>query len=64
MRTNLVQNRGANATFYLSVDFKLEFYDDVYKVHEDREKYPMDRFRRAAAMTMTLISTVFLLSVM
>ena len=33
-------------------------------MHEDREKYPMDRFRRAAAMIMTLISTVFLLSVM
>ena len=52
------------AYFSRSVDFKLEFYDDVYKMHEDREKYPMDRFRRAAAMIMTLISTVFLLSVM
>jgi len=44
--------------------FKLEFFDDVYALHENREKQPWDRCRRAAGIIMTMITVTFLVSVM
>ena len=44
--------------------FKLEFVDDVYAGFEDREEHPWHKYRRGAGIIMSLISVLFMVSVM
>jgi len=44
--------------------FKLEFIDDVYADYEDREAHPWHKYRRGAGIIMSLVSTLFMVSVM
>ena len=46
------------------LDFKLEFFDDVFADFEDREMHPWHRYRRAAGVIMSCISVFFLVSIM
>ncbi len=49
---------------FLSIDFKLEFVDDVYAGFEDRDAHPWYKYRRAAGIIMSLVATVFMVSVL
>ena len=48
----------------MPADFKLEFYDDVMDPIEDREMHPWHKYRRAAGILMSLIASLFMVSVM
>lgn len=58
-------------TFYLFsvvvisvIYYKLEFVDDVFADLEDREDHPWHKYRRAAGIFMSLVSTLFMVSIM
>ena len=51
-------------TFYFLADVKLEFFDDVYAEHEDRDLHPWHKYRRGAGILMSAVSAFFLASVL
>ena len=50
--------------YLLTTDFKFEFVDDVMRLHDEREQQPWHKYRRAAGLSMSLVATVFLVSVL
>ena len=48
----------------LSIDFKLEFFEDVMEPLEDRDEHPWHRYRRTAGIIMSLVAVLFLVSVL
>ena len=51
-------------TAFSLADFKLEFIDDAYAEFEDRELHPWHKYRRAFGILMSMVSILFLVSVM
>ena len=47
-----------------SKDMKLEFFDDVYAEHEDRENHPWHKYTRGVGIFMAVVAAFFLASVM
>jgi hypothetical protein len=43
---------------------KLEFFDDVYAEHEDRDLHPWHKYRRGVGIFMAAVSAFFLASVL